>query len=382
MVAAGRAAELAQDRLDQSEQKFRLLVESVKEYAIFMLDPGGRVATWNAGAARIKGYHASEIIGQHFSRFYPVDDVRAGKCEMELEGAIRDGRYEDEGWRLRKDGSRFWANVVITSLWDRDKELVGFAKVTRDLTERRRADQERIRLAQAQEAIRLRDEFLSIVSHELKTPLAALQLQLENLRNKTQHLDESLAGRLDRVMHSGDRLADLIESLLDVSRIATGRLSLNKERFDLAEAFRQVLDSMSSTADKAGSELVARLEGPLEGVWDRVRMEQVLTNLLSNALKYGAGTPVEVELRREGEEAVLEVRDRGPGVPAGDEERIFGRFERSSSLRHYGGLGVGLYVAREVVHAHGGTTHVHNHPQGGACFTVRLPTGPVAEKTP
>jgi PAS domain S-box-containing protein len=378
MARAERAAERqeAQQRLDESEQRFRLLVESVKEYAIFMLDPEGRVATWNAGAQRINGYLASEIIGQHFSRFYPVEDVRAGKCEMELRGAIQDGRFEDEGWRLRKDGSRFWSNVVITSLWSPDNQLVGFAKVTRDLTERRRAEEERIRLAQAQEAIRLRDEFLSIVSHELKTPLAALQLQLENLRAKTRHLDDSLGPRLDRIMASGDRLSDLIESLLDVSRIATGKLTLNPERFELGAAFRLVIEGLAATAEKAGSSIELHQEQPLEGYWDRVRIEQMLTNLLSNALKYGAGAPVEVWLRREGDQAVLEVRDRGPGIPVGEEERIFGRFERSSSLRHYGGMGVGLYVAREVVVAHGGSIGVSNLPAGGAVFTVRVPLAP------
>ncbi len=138
----------SEETLRRSEERFRLLVETVKDYAIFMLDPQGRVATWNVGAQRIKGYDASEIVGQHFSRFYPEEDVRGGKCELELEGAARDGRFEDEGWRIRKDGSRFWANVVITALRERNGELVGFAKVTRDLTERRAAEQERLRLGQ------------------------------------------------------------------------------------------------------------------------------------------------------------------------------------------------------------------------------------------
>ncbi len=372
--AAGRQA--AQSRLDESEQRFRLLVESVKEYAIFMLDPGGRVATWNAGAERINGYKASEIIGHHFSRFYPVDDVRAGKCEMELEGATRDGRFEDEGWRVRKDGTRYWSNVVITALRDEDGELVGFAKVTRDLTERRRAEQERLRLAQAQEAIRLRDEFLSIVSHELKTPLAALQLQLENLRQRTRHLDDALIPRIDKIVHSGDRLGGLIESLLDVSRIATGRLTLNRELFDLGEVLAAVVDSLSASAEKSGSTLLPRLPGGLRGEWDRVRVEQVLTNLLSNAIKYGAGGPIEISLTGEGDEAVLRVADRGPGIPESEQPRIFGRFERSASLRHYGGMGIGLYVAREVVNAHGGSIAVINRDDGGACFTVRLPLLP------
>ena len=156
---------------------FRLLVESVVDYAIFLLDPTGVVRTWNAGARRLKGYEADEIIGRHFSTFYPEEDVRRGKPAWELESAAREGRFEDEGWRIRKDGSSFWANVVITAL-RRDGELVGFAKVTRDLTARREAEEERVRLAEAREAVRLRDEFLSIASHELRTPLTALDLQV------------------------------------------------------------------------------------------------------------------------------------------------------------------------------------------------------------
>jgi PAS domain S-box-containing protein len=159
----GAPADFASVRssLRESEERFRLLVESVHDYAIFLLDPTGHVASWNAGAERIKGYRAEDIIGQHFSRFYPQDDIDAGKCEMELAEAARVGRFEDEGWRLRKDGSRFWANVIITALRDENGALVGYAKVTRDLTDRREAEQERIRIAQIEEAHRVTEEFLA-----------------------------------------------------------------------------------------------------------------------------------------------------------------------------------------------------------------------------
>ncbi|HEX8697779.1 MAG TPA: PAS domain S-box protein [Myxococcaceae bacterium] len=362
-----------QEQLRLSEQRFRLLVESVKDYAIFMLDTRGYVMTWNPGAERIKGYRADEIIGQRFTRFYPEEEVLAGKCDRELEVALREGRFEEEGWRIRKDGSRFWANVIITAVHDSAGGHLGFAKVTRDLTERRRLEEERVRVAQAQEALRLRDEFLSIASHELKTPLTALQLQLHSLRERVESMDGRVATRIDRAARSSERLADLVEALLDVSRLATGRFELHPQSFELAEAVREVVERLREGATRAGCELSLKFSGALSGTWDRLRIEQVVTNLLSNAIKYAAGAPIEVSLSQDGETAVLEVNDRGPGIPEEALPRIFDRFERASEMRHYGGLGLGLYVVREIVKAHHGMVTVHNRPGGGACFAVRLP---------
>jgi PAS domain S-box-containing protein len=362
----------AEEDLRRSEERFRLLVDSVKDYAIFMLDPTGHIVTWNSGAERNKGYRANEIVGEHFSKFYPAEEVRAGKCERELEIAIRDGRFEEEGWRLRKDGSQFWANVVITPLRDARGELLGFAKVTRDLTERRNLEQERVRAIEAQEGIRLRDEFLSIVSHELKTPLAGLLLQLESASYRGA-LDDKTRARLERARDSGERLDNLIETLLDVSRIATGRFVLKRERVDVTPLVRETLDSFQLAATKAGSALVLSGSTELVAGWDVVRITQVIANLLSNAVKYGAGKPIEVNLSRAGEDAVITVCDRGPGVDPTMQSKIFDRFVRAVPARHYGGLGLGLYVVREIVTAHGGTARVENSPDGGARFTIRLP---------
>jgi PAS domain S-box-containing protein len=373
---------LAEETARQTDERFRLLVESVRDYAIFMVDPGGRVMSWNAGAQRMKQYRADEIIGQHFSRFYPEEEVRAGKCELELAEAERYGLFEDEGWRVRKDGSQFWANVTITALRSPKGELVGYAKVTRDLTERRKLEDERLRLARAEEAIRLRDEFLSIASHELKTPLTALQLQLESVRDRVDLLDHKAAGRIDRAARSGERLRDLIEALLDVSRIATGRFELSRQRFDLAEVVRDVVERLRDSADKARCELSLHAGVTVVGTWDRLRVEQLLTNLVSNAIKYAAGAPIDVSLASEGESAVLEVRDRGPGISDRDLVRIFERFERAASMRNYGGLGLGLYISREIAAAHGGVVSARNEPDGGARFTVRLPLAPRPSSEP
>jgi len=354
------------------EERFRILVETIKDYAIFMLDADGRVATWNAGAQRIKGYAAHEIIGRHFSAFYPDDEVQAGKCEYELRAAARDGRFEDEGWRRRADGSRFWANVVITALRDASGALIGYAKITRDLTERRNAEEERVRLAHAEEAVRLRDEFLSLASHELKTPLTVLRLQLEALRDRITGDDRATLAKLERSDRAGQRLTELIDALLDVSRIATGRFTLHLEQADLADIVATAVDRMHESAAGAGCALSVAADHAI-GTWDRSRIDQIVTNLVSNAIRYAAGSPIAVSVARRADDAVIEVRDHGPGLPDGQTARIFERFERCASMRHYAGLGLGLYVVRQITEAHGGEVTAENSAGGGACFTVRLP---------
>jgi signal transduction histidine kinase len=261
---------------------------------------------------------------------------------------------------------------VVTPVRAPSNGLVGFVKITRDMTEHRKAEEERIKSAQAAEAIRLRDEFLSIASHELKTPLTALQLQLLNIQEAMP--GQGGPGRnMDRARRLAGRLGQLVEMLLDVSRIATGRLSLNLEEFDLADAARDITERLGESAEAASCELSLQADGPLLGRWDRLRVEQVLMNLLSNAIKYAAGRPIEVSLSRPADSAVIEVRDRGPGIPEGELSRIFERFERAASARHYGGLGLGLYVARQIAEAHGGTITAANRPGGGTRFVVRLP---------
>ncbi|WNG17026.1 PAS domain S-box protein [Cystobacter fuscus] len=363
-----------EELLRRGEERFRLLVSSVKDYAIFMLDPKGRVMTWNDGAAHLKGYSAREIVGEHFSRFYPPEDLARNKPALQLEAAERDGRVEDEGWRVRKDGSLFWASATLTAMRDAKGVLLGFSKVTRDLTEHKRTEEERLQLAQSQEAIRLRDEFLSIAAHELKTPVTALQLQLQGLRRDMASLEHKHEARLERALRSTARLSHLVETLLDVSRISTGRLTLHPERIELVATVRDLAERLRDTAASADCQLLVREAPPIEGTWDRLRIEQVVTNLLSNSFKYAAGHPIEISMAREGAEAILVITDRGPGLPEKDMPRLFGRFERAAPMSHYGGLGLGLYVSREIVEAHGGIISADNLPDGGARFTIRMPT--------
>ncbi|HEY1127174.1 MAG TPA: HAMP domain-containing sensor histidine kinase, partial [Actinomycetota bacterium] len=307
------------------------------------------------------------------SRFYTPEDMAAGLPQRLLEAAARDGRVENEGWRVRRDGSRFWADVVITALRDAEGRLQGYAKVTRDLTERKRAEEYRLRLIQAQEAIRLRDEFLSIASHELRTPLTSLQLQLQSIRQRLGATEVPLAQRLERATRSTERLAGLIDALLDVSRISSGTLSLNLQAIDLSEVARDVTEGLLQEASTAGCSVRLDAPVPVPGTWDQLRIEQVLINLLSNAFRHAPGQPLDVRVWQENGEARLTVEDRGPGIRPEDLERIFGRFERAAPARNYGGLGLGLYVSREIAQAHGGSIEAKNREGGGASFLLRLP---------
>ncbi|MFP2933881.1 ATP-binding protein, partial [Pyxidicoccus sp. 3LG] len=228
-----------------------------------------------------------------------------------------------------------------------------------------------------QAAVRLRDEFLSVASHELKTPLTSLKLQHGLIdRALAGETRDKMGPRLSTAMRQVHRLTALVDSLLDVSRISLGRLALEPVDVDLGQAVRDAVDRMEQVFTQAGCSVRVDVSGPLPGRWDSSRLDQVLVNLLTNAAKYGAGRPVVVEAAHEGEETVrLSVRDEGIGISAEDLPRLFGRFERAVSDRHYGGLGLGLYISRQIVDAMGGRIEVESRPGVGSIFTVRLPRG-------
>ena len=556
---------LAEEALRQSEQKLRLMIESVRDYAIYMLDADGHVASWNPGAERLKGYRAEEIIGSHFSRFYIPEDARAGKPQRELEIAAVQGRCEDEGWHVRKDGSRFWANMVLSAIRDSEGGLVGYTKVTRDMSDRRRAEQQlarralqqaavaelslhavrsrdlqsvldravaiatttletdmskvlelepdggwfrlragvgwneglvgktriprtprslidatlraeapvviedltalereparfdvpallrdhgvvsgmaavipipgqerpygiigtharrpmsfsrddvvffqalanvvataigrarteaqlreaeasaaeqRRRTAEAERAVRERDVFLSVAAHELRTPLTALQLKLQGLEQMVQrHLAGApVAGRAQTrfrdALRQTERLTELVERLLDVSRIAAGHFEVQLTPFELGALVQVIVGDLRERARESGTELRVSVSGDTGGSWDRRRLEQVLLNLLSNAVKYGAGKPVDVVVEGSDDQVTLLVSDQGIGIDAGDRERIFDAFERAAPVEHFAGLGLGLYITRRIVEAHGGRIEVSSVPGQGATFAVTLP---------
>jgi PAS domain S-box-containing protein len=366
-------------RLDDLEERFRLVLENVRDYAIFMLNPDGTIASWTAGAEEIKGYQAHEVLGRHFSLFYTADDVAAGKPDRELELAREHGRVEDEGWRVRKNGELFWANVIVTAI-SQDGVLHGFAKITRDLTERRaRQDAER-RAALAQETNRLKDDFLAIVSHELRTPLNVALGQVAMLRSGRLDADHT-----DRAWVSLQRnlalQARIIEDLLDISRVVTGRLTLDRRQVEFGAIVRETVDESAAAAAvkdvTVDLQIVSANPAHTTVIGDPARLRQVVSNLLSNAVKFTpAGGQVDVVLRASEDELVLRVTDTGIGISPEFLPRVFDRFSQADSTtrREFGGLGLGLAITREIVALKGGTVSADSAGIGqGATFEVRLP---------
>jgi PAS domain S-box-containing protein len=363
--------------LRQSEEKFRLLVEGVREYGIFMLDPDGYITSWNSGAERIKGYTAGEIIGQHFSRFYPPDAIARGWPAHELKVAREEGRYEEEGWRLRKDGTPFWANVVITSLQDPEGRLLGFAKVTRDLTDRKRVEA-------LEQAERQMNEFLAMLGHELRNPLAPIRNAVAMMQ-VSELSETSLRWARDVIDRQVAHLARLVDDLLDVSRITSGRISLQKEPMALTpvvaaatEASRPLIEARKHTLETVLPDEPLLIEG------DLTRLSQVVLNLLNNAAKYTPeGGHIRLAVAQEGGEVVIRVRDTGIGIPADLLPKIFDIFTQGdrSLDRPEGGLGIGLTLVRRLVQMHGGSVEAHSDGPGhGSEFVVRLP--PLAGRAP
>jgi PAS domain S-box-containing protein len=497
--------------LQDSEERFRLLVEGVQDYAIFMLDPQGNVVGWNAGAKRMKGYQAYEIIGKHFSCFYPPEAAEVGWPDKELQTAAAEGRFEDEGWRLRKDGSKFWANVIITAMRDEAGNLKGFSKITRDLTQRKQregelrdsevryrrlfeaardgvlildadtgrifdanpfisellgysrdelldkelwqvglfqdaqANREAYRLLQQRGYIRYddlpletksgqtvevefvsnryevdhkqviqcnirditgrreleraklqaealadmnrrKDEFLAMLSHELRNPLSPIvsAVQLLRLRKDDDPIQQQAQAIIERQVGN---LTRLLDDLLEVSRITIGRIRLQEENLDLRSIAERSVETVRPLIDQRMHEISMSL--PPEPVWvraDTARIEQVIVNLLSNAAKYTDESGlIQLTVQQEGDEAVLQVRDNGIGIASDLLPRIFDLFTQAerSLDRAQGGLGVGLSVVKRVMEIHGGSVEAHSAGLGqGSEFIVRLPVVPPASNKP
>jgi PAS domain S-box-containing protein len=382
-VSAERAAA---EELRRSEERFRLLVEAVEDYAIFMLDPTGHVASWNSGAQRSKGYTAEEIIGQHFRVFYPPEVQAARHPEQELEIALRVGHYEEEGWRVRKDGTHFWATVLITAVYNEAGEHVGFAKVTRDSTQRRRLEQDREHAVEAlaaanaelgslneqlQQTAAHQAEFLAVTAHELRTPIGVLRGSAEVL---SRHLDELTAEEraelVEGMVSSTGRLSRLLSDLLTASRLEASALEMRAETVQVRDVLDQAVAVVKSTHPAA--DILVTVPAGTAVIADRDRLAQALENLLGNAVRHGA-PPVHVAVTATEAGALdIRVRDSGPGVAAAVQPRLFSRFATGLAS---GGTGLGLFIVRELARAQGGDARYEPGPPGSPAgeFVIRLP---------
>jgi PAS domain S-box-containing protein len=533
--------------LSDSEERFRLLIDSLQDYSVFPLSVEGRVANWNLGAERLKGYSTQEALGLHISVFFPEEENAERVPERILARAAREGHAEYEGWLLRKNKARFWGTVVLNAMRDQQGRLRGFSNVARDLTERKRVEkaqaflahagevlsgsleyertlQEVARLAvhgladwctvtiqgpkglavlsvahadpareprlrellrvlpademklmrgighvvrtghselcpdtleaawvrralgvdtperfmslgarsymcvplkvrgdtfgaitfvsitpgrsygpldltlaeefvrraglavdnarlfrEAQQALQSRDEFLSMASHDLRSPLTSLRLQLQAVRKNLRPgsdepcSSEKLVSRVEVMERQTDRMLHMMDALLDITQMTAGRLELKRQKLDLVELVRGAVATLDEELRQSGVQVRVHADGPIEGMWDRLRLEQVVDNLLSNAMKYGKGLPVDLTVSMKGTTAKLVVRDQGVGVAPEDQERLFDRFERVRLDRNVSGYGVGLWIVRRVVEAHGGSVSVESRLGEGSSFIVQLP---------
>ena len=368
-----------EEALRTSEERLRLLVDSIRDYAIFMLDNDGRVRSWNQGAEAIHGYAAAEIVGRNFSSFFLPADREAGLPQAELASARAHGRTEEQGWRVRRDGSRFWAKVILTAVYGRSGELLGFAKVTQDLTQQRK-------LEELERSTQRLNEFLAMLAHELRNPLAPIRNAVTIMQ-----LDTSLAPPLVRVRDVIDRqvgqLTRLVDDLLDVSRLTTGKIKLRLERVSLREVVERSVETVRPLVDQRRHRLQVDLpeDDDLAFEGDGTRLAQVVQNLLVNAAKYTPeGGEIGVSARRTDGHAEVRVCDNGRGISPDELGRIFDLFaqgEAGLASPTDSGLGVGLALARALVTMHGGTMSAHSEGAGrGSEFSFRLPLGRGGER--
>ncbi len=371
-------------------EKYQLLVESVEDYAIFLLDVSGYIETWNIGAEHIQGYGRDEIIGQHFSIFYMPSDIRTGKPDKELLRATREGHIEAEDWRVKKDGGRYWASTVITALFNTSGILVGFAEITRDITDKKRSKDALIvanKMLKHQhielEALNnVKDEFVSLASHQLRTPATGIKqflgLLLEGYGGQ---LTNQQTLYVQKAYESNERQIDMVNSLLRTAQVDAGKVSLNKTFVslraiieDAIEGLREVFDSRKQTITIQENETVSPI------YIDEARMRMVFENLIDNASKYtDTNGEIIISLSETKTHAAISIKDSGVGIAEYDIKHVFDKFNRIPNKLSdtAGGTGLGLYWAKKIVSLHKGTIKVTSQLDVGSEFIIKIPKGVV-----
>jgi len=363
--------------MDTSHDRDRRLLDTMPQ-CIWAADAEGRVNYWNRAGLEYGGLEAAGLTDGSFWEMLHVDD--RDEARVHWERGLRGEPTFERQVRLRRasDGNFRWHLVRTVAERDDDGLVVGWIATAADIDDQKKAED------LLREAVVLRDDFLSVASHELRTPLTALKLEVANLL-RLARLDGGserarLIAKVQKIDAQATRLRGLIDDLLDVSRLAAGQLDLDVAPVDLAGLTCEVGARYTSEAARVGSTLTVEATEAAIGHWDRDRLEQVVSNLISNAVKYGDGKPIDVTVRAEGGHAELTVRDHGLGIAPQDQERIFGRFERAASSGNYGGIGLGLWTVKQIVWVFGGVVSVESAPGAGSVFTVELPYAALAQR--
>jgi PAS domain S-box-containing protein len=376
-----------EEELRQSEERYRLLVEQVTDYGIFMMDEKGRIISWNEGAKKIKGYTADEVIGRYFSIFYPEEEILNNKPAMELKVARSVGKYEEEGWRIKKDGSLFWANIVITAVYNKENTLIGFSKVTRDLTERKAseralrdsnesfralADELRITNTELSNANEELEQFTSIVSHDLQEPVRTIKsfLQLIDMKLGGEQSPE-LKTYISKAINSANRMKELIQNVLHYAQLS--REEIVKEEINVNELFSEALQNMKLAIEASGATI--EIENEVQSIsGDAVQLLQLIQNLLSNALKFKSSEipAIKIKCTREGNEVKFAISDNGIGIAEGNLNKVFEIFRRLHTKKDYPGTGIGLAICKKIVDRHHGRIWPESQPGKGTTFYFTL----------
>lgn len=363
-----------EQKLRTSEEKFRLLVNNVKDYAIFMLDASSKIINWNKGAENIYGYTAEEIIGKPVAVFYVADEAKKGVAQLDLVKAKVNGKYQCEGWRVRRDGSKFWADVIFTAIYDEEGELKGFTNVTRDNTERRKADEGvRKALEKEKDLNAMKSNFVSIASHEFRTPLSTILSSVFLLEKYTgAEQQQQRLKHIDRIKSSVQNLLTILDDFLSLEKIEEGKIEQKIKPFNLRELSYKIVEEMKTLA-KQGQKICYDYSGEETVLLDPVFVRHILNNLISNAIKYSKeNDPVSVAILVRDSHIAITVKDNGIGISKEDQEHLFERFFRASNTVGIQGTGLGLHIVKHYVDMLNGKIKMNSELGKGSEFVVEL----------
>ena len=366
----------AESDREELEQRFGLLVRHIKDYAIFFIDPEGRVMSWNKGAQQIKGYSEEEIIGQPISVFYTDEDNRLGEPLLNLQRALEEGRYESVGLRKRKDGSVFYADVVFTPIYDDKNTLKGFAKITRDITDQKKAEEDiQTTLLREKELNELKSRFVTLASHEFKTPLSVILSSVSLIEKypESDQQDKRLK-HIHRIKSNVNNLKQILNDFLSLEKLEGGIVQNCPVETDLTHLIREAIQDMENSL-KEDQHIGLQTEGTPRPIFVDIQLlRNILNNLLSNAIKYSPeGVDIDCTLSYHPTTFDIAVKDQGIGIPPEEQAQLFERFFRATNTTGISGTGLGLSIVKRYLDLMGGEIHLTSIPGQGSTFTVSLP---------